>query len=513
MKIKEFLCATPRLDLASCCKKSAGSKFRVWKMFCLVLMFCAATAIAAPAQSFTSLVSFDTNNGAYPQDGALAQGLDGDFFGTTSGGGLFNGGCFRSPDGNCGVVFKITAGGTLTVLHKFTDGTDGSGPMPGLVLDPNGDFYGSNSNGGNGNVCFGIGCGVVFRLSPGGRGFISLVEFDHSDTANSNSVLVQTTNGNLYGTGVNGGAKQHSGCSGGDGCGSVFEVTPEGTLTNVHSFDFTDGWDPDNAPMVQAPDFALYGETAGGGTGCSGLSGCGTLFKMTLEGALTTLHKFNGTDGIGPSGGLVEAADGNFYGTTQEGGVNNDGTVFKITPAGTLTTLHNFAGTDGEAPKGGLVLATDGNFYGTTSVGGAHGDGTIFQITPAGALNTLHNFNGTDGSDANSVMMQATNGIIYGTTYTGGKNNVGTVFSLSMGLAPFVKTVPARGKVGKVVKILGNNLTGANSVTFNGTAATFTVVLSTEIEATVPADATTGTVEVTTPSGTLKSNVPFLLTP
>jgi uncharacterized repeat protein (TIGR03803 family) len=125
----------------------------------------------------------------------------------------------------------------------------------------------------------------------------------------------------------------------------------------------------------------------------------------------------------------------------------------------------------------------------------------------------LHNFSGSDGSYPNGGLAQYTSGAFYGTTYGGGAYGLGTVFSVSVGLGPFVETQPNSGKVGTAVKVLGNNLTGASSVTFDGTAATFNVVSSSEITTTVPADATTGKVEVKTPSGTLFSNMAFRVTP
>jgi uncharacterized repeat protein (TIGR03803 family) len=174
--------------------------------------------------------------------------------------------------------------------------------------------------------------------------------------------------------------------------------------------------------------------------------------------------------------------------------------------------LHNFNGTDGSKPYARLVQATDGNFYGTTYQGGA-GAGTVFKITPGGTLTTLHSFNQSDGTGPFGLV-QATDGNFYGTTYSGGANSYyGTIFSLSVGLGPFVKTLPTSGKVGAAVKILGTNLTGATRVSFNGTAAAFTVVSASEISTTVPAGATTGKVRVTTPGGTLLSNLAFRVTP
>ncbi len=215
-----------------------------------------------------------------------------------------------------------------------------------------------------------------------------------------------------------------------------------------------------------------------------------------------------------PDGALVQAADGSLYSTTRFGGANNAGTVFKITPGGTLTTFYSFCSqsgcTDGADPTGALIQATDGNFYGTTQSGGVNNDGTVFTITPSGALTVLHSFGGTDGATPwGAPLVQDTHGEFYGTTSGGGTYGYGTVFSLSVGLGPFVETLPTSGNVGVAVEILGTNLTGATSVSFNGTAATFEVASNSEITTTVPTGATTGYVTVTTPSGTLTSNVVF----
>jgi uncharacterized repeat protein (TIGR03803 family) len=242
---------------------------------------------------------------------------------------------------------------------------------------------------------------------------------------------------------------------------------------------------------------------------------------LTLGGTLTTLHSFNGTDGgcgyvCAP---MVQAANGKVYGTTLYGGANGGGTFFEITPTGAFTKLYDFCSqsncADGQNPAA-LIQATDGNFYGTTNFGGPPGNGsscgTLFEITPNGVLTTLHTFDNSDGSYADGGLVQATNGTLYGTTLVSTSGD-GTIFSLSVGLGPFVETLPTLGKVGARIKILGTNLTGATGVSFNGAPAAFTVHSRTLIEATVPAGATTGFVTVIRPGGTLKSNMKFQVRP
>ncbi|MGB6675309.1 MAG: choice-of-anchor tandem repeat GloVer-containing protein, partial [Terriglobales bacterium] len=207
-------------------------------------------------------------------------------------------------------------------------------------------------------------------------------------------------------------------------------------------------------------------------------------------------------------------------GTTAEGGTNTSGTVFKITPKGKLATLYSFCSqtncTDGATPYAGLVRATDGNLYGTTRFGGANNSGAVFKINPEGKLTTLYSFcsqtNCADGEFPQAAPVQATNGKFYGTTSGGGANMSGTVFSLSVGLGPFVETCPTSGEVGTTVIILGTNLTGATSVSFDGTPAEFKVMSSSEVTAEVPNGATTGKVKVKMPGGTLASNLVFRMT-
>ncbi|HEV2379931.1 MAG TPA: choice-of-anchor tandem repeat GloVer-containing protein [Terriglobia bacterium] len=448
---------------------------------CAALLLCALVPPATRAQTFTSLLSFNGTDGANPFFSVLAQGTDGNLYGTTSA---------RGSHGK-GTVFKITPSGTLTTLYSFcakSKCTDGSVPYGGLVLGTDGNFYGTTFSGGT------LGVGTVYKITPAGK-LTTLHSFNFSDGYNPYDALIQATDGNFYGTTQFGGAHL---------LGNVFKMTPQGVVTNLHSFNSSDGSEPE-AGVIQGSDGNFYGTTYNGGSSGS----YGTVFKMTPEGVLTTLHFFSDeTDGRAIVSGLVEASDGNFYGTASLGGPLGYGTIYTITPAGALTVLHNFDTTDGSSPNL-LLLGTDGNFYGTTISSGANGDGTVFEITPQGALTTLHNFDKTDGDLPFAGPAQGTNGNLYGVTQFGGSKSDGTVFQLGVGLGPFVKTVPASGKAGASVTILGNKLTGATSVSFNGTPATFKIVSATEITTTVPAGATTGTVQVNTPGGTLFSNLVF----
>jgi uncharacterized repeat protein (TIGR03803 family) len=211
-----------------------------------------------------------------------------------------------------------------------------------------------------------------------------------------------------------------------------------------------------------------------------------------------------------PVGPLMQAADGNFYGTTSSGGsAGNYGTIFKLDQSESVSILHDFNYNDGANPVAGLIQGTDGKLYGTAPYGGTNNAGTLFQLGTPGSFATLYHF-GPRGETPLASLMQDTNGTFYGTTYAGGRDGYGIVYSLNMGLGPFVAFVQATGKVGGSVQVLGQDLTGTTTVTFNGVPATsFSVKTDTYMTAIVPAGATTGPVVVTTPTGTLTSNVSF----
>jgi uncharacterized repeat protein (TIGR03803 family) len=480
------------------------------RMAFIPLLLWAAT-ISAPAQLIT-LASFNKTNGRDPGWPAspFVQGADGNFYGTTAAGGA----------SDEGTVFAMSPAGKLVTLYSFCSQpscSDGAVANAGLLQAADGTLYGTTNAGGV------INSGTIFEITQAGK-LTTLYRFCSqsgcSDGANPSAGLVQGSDGSFYGTTAVGGAS---------GAGTVFKITKAGVLTTLASFNGANGKNPDFGSLIQATDGNFYGTTIAGGanTACGVSSGCGTVFKVTPRGKLTTLYSFcaqtNCTDGTEVFGGLVQGTDGNLYGTTAEGGANGFGTVFEITPAGKLNTLHSFDYSDGAYPEAALIQANDGNFYGTTPEGGTNGvSGTLFKITPAGTLTTLYDFcsrtNCADGTGPFESPMQATNGEIYGTTFAGGSSTnciggCGTTFSLSLGLGPFVEANPNFGQIGRIVNILGNNLTGTTQVFFNDAPAEFKVVSSTLIRAQVPSGAATGVINVVTPTGVLASNLAFYVLP
>jgi uncharacterized repeat protein (TIGR03803 family) len=462
----------------------------------VVILF-TATASAIPAQTFTLLHTFKGSNGTTPA-AALVQGTNGDFYGTAGTGG---------SEGD-GTIFKLSSTGELTTLYSFcsqSNCSDGDGLSVPLIQAANGNFYGTTGYGGAG--LYGGG-GTVFEVTPHGT-LTTLYSFcsqpNCADGATPSSLL-QATNGNFYGTTVSGG---------GFNGGTFFEITPAGTFKTVYSFcsqnqegDCTDGAFPQG--LVQATDGEFYGTTFEGGYPAG--SADGTVFKLTSTGVRTTLHNFDCTqdecaNGYGPETGVIQATNGYLYGSTSSGGATGSGTIFQIGTAGGLTTIYNFCSqamcADGNGVEAPLIEGTDGNLYGMTCYGGLSGNfGTVFGLTTTGVFTTIYDFcpegNCADGANPSGGLIQGTNGNFYGTATSGGVERsdclfgCGTAFSLSLGLEPFVETRPTLGMVGSTVEILGNGLTGATSVSFNGTPAVFKVVGSSLITATVPVSATSG---------------------
>lgn len=448
-------------------------------------MLSAAASAILQGETFATIFSFNGATGMSPYAGLL-EGTDGNLYGTTAAGGA----------NYFGSVFKITPDGAFTTLYSFCSQSgclDGELPQAGLIEAYNGDLYGTTNSGGAG------GAGTIFKITRRG-GLTTLYSFNGTDAGHPTAGLVQAAHGDLYGTTTQGGPYLYD--------GTTFKITPGGAFTLLHTFSGTDGNYP-SAALVRGADGDLYGTTQEGG----GSTGTGTIFKITPEGALTTLHIFNGTDGEDPGASLIQARDGNFYGITQLDTGAGHGTIFRITPGGVFTALHTLDGSDGGNSTAALVQATDGDLYGTTQLYGSLGYGTIFKITLNGVFTTVHTFaGGPAGALPVAGLIQDTNGDFYGTTAQGGDNGMpgsGAIFRFSEGLGPFVEMQPAIGKAGAIVRILGTDLTSATSVMFDGTSAAFAVISGTEILAQVPAGASSGKIQVLTAAGTILSNMPF----
>ncbi len=455
------------------------------------------SAVAATAQTYTLLHTYPIGAGAYSGVGfpqVMAQGRDGDLYSTISNDGTKN----------VGTVFKTTTAGALTTVYNFcslTSCADGSYPQGGVTLGFDGNFYGTTQGGGT------HAAGTVFKVTPTGT-LTPLWNFANgTDDSVPSYTTLQGQDGNMYGVSVGQYNTQY---------GAFFKVSAAGVFKALRDFNYTNGDDP-NLP-TQGTDGNFYGTTQfGGDPTCK----CGVVYKATAAGAITVLHTFKGypTDGNRPLGILVQGTDGNFYGTTYRGGAHNGGSVFKITPAGVSTLLYSFnfssSYLDAQLPEAGLTLGSDGNFYGVGAAGGTKNAGAIFKITPAGAETVLYSFCSVtcnDGFGPATPLVLHTDGKFYGNT--NGNSLGGSVFySFDVGFKPLVDLVTWSAKVGKTVEILGQGFTGTTAVSFNGVNAPFTNVSDTYMTATVPAGALTGTVTVTTFTNTMKSNRAFLVTP
>jgi uncharacterized repeat protein (TIGR03803 family) len=399
---------------------SHGGKSSLLQTAGILVWLVASFGITAAAQSqFKSLVSFTGVNGSLPGIGALVQGADGTFYGTTY---------FGGPAG-VGTVFKVTPSGALTSLYSFcrqSPCADGEYPMSGLAIGNDGDLYGTTVEGGD------HGDGTVYKITPSGV-LTTLHSFQPPpDGSGPAAGLLLGTDGSFYGTTQAGGTNNR---------GAVFKMTPSGETIVIYSF--TGGADGDlpYAGIIQTSDGNFYGTTFEGGVYASG-----TIYRLTPAGTLTVLYNFcveiGCADGEGAVAALLQASDGNFYGTTEGGGNAGAGTFFRLTSDGTYTSLFSFCGQflcdAGTQPLGALVEASDGNFYGTTSIGGPYYYyGTVFEITPAGVLTTLHNFHGRDGTAPWAGLVRGQDGFYYGTTAEGGvagtwNGNRGTIFRIDV---------------------------------------------------------------------------------
>lgn len=372
-----------------------------------------ALALSAPTAStptFGVVYSFGSQTG--DADGqysaaALVQDSSGNFYGTTTSGGLHGD----------GTVFKISSSGTSVWDYSFSGKSDGIAPSAALIRGNDGNYYGTTYAGGASNG------GTVYKITP--AGVLSTVYAFGSkatDGTQSEAGLVQDSAGNFYGTTTGGVTNIY---------GTVYKMSSSGTM--IWTYPFTGGADGavPSAGLIKGLDGNYYGTTSAGGK-----NGDGTVFKITPLGALTMVYAFSGkADGGSSYAGLVQGSDGDLYGTNYSGGANGDGNVFKITPSGTLVWSYSFDpanGTDGSLPWAGLVQGLNGNFFGTTWHGGNFGAGTVYEITPSGNLTTLYSFtNASDGGFPEAPVIIGSDGSFYGTTWSGGAKGDGAVFKLT----------------------------------------------------------------------------------
>jgi uncharacterized repeat protein (TIGR03803 family) len=452
---------------------------------CATITF--SLAVRAQAQTLTYLAQFNGTNGTYPY-GSLIQATDGNFYGATRSGTLLY-----------DEIFRVTPGGEISSVYSFcsvadcADGEHTTAP----ILGSDGNLYGVSSGGSNYTWS-----GALYRLTLEGQ-LTTLYTFCPKANCVGSEIpngIIEGSDGNFYGTTFGAGAND---------AGSVFQVSSTGKFKLLHSFcggDCAEGDGPLALPM-QGSDGNLYGTA-------QSLQG-GVVYKLTPLGTYKAIHTFcipcfGGGNPV--LSGLAQDAKGNLFGTTiyADGGYNT-GSVFEITPTNQYILLHAFRFSGGVAPGTGLTLANDGNLYGVAVNDSFDRGGNyslIYEVTPAGEFTTLS----TSYNRPNGPLLQGTDGSFYGTTpFVNDGAGYGTVFKLSHGLSPLVKTVPVAGKIGQSVIVLGNGLTGSTSVTFNGVEAKFTVESDTYIKVAVPKGATTGTVSVATPSGTLNSNPQFVV--
>ena len=442
--------------------------------------------------------------GAISLNGGLVQAPDGTFYGTS-------GDILGIPTIPAGAIFHMTTSGQVTILYQFpADGSQGLAPNA-LIQASDGNFYGTNMTGGSAQA------GTAFRLGASGQMTIIHV-FQGSDGSAPSGRLVEGIDGSLYGATLYGGSA---------GQGTIFQITRSGMLNTIVSFSGANGSHP-NGGLVPAGINAFYGSTLAGGAG-----GGGTIFKVTTAGALQTLYSFSGVHGC-PSA-LTPASDGNLYGTTADitffpascfaavfGGF---GSIFRITPKGAFSNLHSMGGNglSPAFPSGPLLQASDGNFYGVSNVGGSGflNPGTIFRYTPAGQLTWSSFQGGSQGASPCCELVQAAAGGIYGVTQGFVDIEFGpedaVTYVLTAGLPKPLPVIagfrPVSGPPGTVVTLFGEYFISSSAVNFNGIPAGFRTMSSGAVVTVVPAGATSGTISLTTAAGTALSRQSFTVTP
>ena len=394
------------------------------KMLLSVLLLSAASvAQTASPKSFSLLYQFKSGRGGSSPYSSLILDAQGNLYGTTMIDGAYS----------YGTVFKISPQGKETVLHSFKGtGGDGATPVAPVIMDAAGNLYGTTEYGGIfGNACGPNGCGIVFKIDPAGKETV-LYQFTGIpglDGMNPEQGLVLDSKGNLYGTTFQGGTYDVVGNS----YGIVFKITPSGKETLLHSFNptrppYDDGGWPLGGSLLRDSAGNLYGTTYIGGLGS-----LGTVFKLLPNRQINTLHSFSGGgDGMYPYGSLVRDPAGNLYGVTYFGGAFQGGAAFKVDASNNETIVHSFGGVgDGAPPGAGLAMDRAGNLYGTTTEGGSSYFGTVFKLDSRGKETVLHTFLGKQGDGPDWGVIRDSKGNLYGTTQYGGAYGGGVVFKVT----------------------------------------------------------------------------------
>jgi len=343
-------------------------------------------------------------DGIAPQSGVIADAA-GNLYGTAPYGGI----------SNSGVIYKLDVAGNETVLCTFTGGVDGAYPDAGVIRDSAGNLYGTTYNGGTADA------GVVFELDANGQETVLHNFTGGADGGNPYAGVIRDSAGNLYGTTEYGGAAN---------LGAVFKVDTSGEETVLFSFPGGNGGSNPYGGVTADSAGNLYGTTAYGGSG-----GSGVVFKLDPAGTETVLHTFKTpNDGAAPESGVIRDSAGNLYGTTYGGGKYDAGVVYKVAASGQETVLYTFTGgADGGSPVAGVIMDSAGNLYGTAQYGGASHWGVVFEVNTSSQEIVLYNFAGGtgDGSRPLAGVIRNSAGVLFGTTSSSGTNDSGVVYQLT----------------------------------------------------------------------------------
>jgi uncharacterized repeat protein (TIGR03803 family) len=503
------------------------------KSLCILATILALPPSTALAQSFcgpNTLVSFNGINGQYPAAGVTFDS-NGNMYGTTAQGGpAFNPLASTVLADGLGTIWKFTPSAGLNTLFSFSGatspGNNGYRPLTPIVVDSQGNLYGTTIYGGNDftpDINGHLGWGLVFKFSAAGQ-FSLVHEFSGPDGANPVGMIIDSQ-GNLFGATSQGGLNWDPGL-GDFGLGTVFEYSSAGTFTNPVLFSSANGGGTISGGLVEDALGNLYGTTYEGGS-----NGQGSIFRYSPSSGLTTLVNFTGANGSLPTAPPIIDSQGNLYGTTYQGGAFSGpqssccGTLWKYsTTTGVFTTLVSFDGdrvpADGLFPVGGVVMDSNGNLYGGTVMGGAFGDGLLYEYSSTGQLTTLVTFSGPNGWNPEGSLTFDAAGNLYGVTNQGGTSGYGTVFQLTpnpgagvcggvtlSGLAFNPVSLPS-GSTSQGTITLASPAASGGAIVGLSTDNAFGLVPAT---ATVAAGATTGTFTFTAKPGVL-SNTPVTVT-